>query len=720
MRNAGKICVALLLFALCSCSTTKVLQDGEYRLASNKISVNDKDFRSAQLDPYVQQKTSGWSPFLCVYNWANGKGKGWDKFVKRIGQAPVVYEADMVGKSEENIERRLEYLGYFDSKVNADVKVRKRKVYVMYNVELGHRYPIRNFTWDVPSGRFEEDFNRDSASISIRPGMMLSEQAVEAESERSAAAMRNMGYYGFSAENFFFEADTAGLDGMVDLHMSIREYTRGGSPKDARPLMPSQFDKVTISHPAGLKFRESVLRNLNTIRPGETYSEEQANICYSRLGALRVFNNVNIDMVPSAEDKVDCNISLSKSKLQGFKVNLEGSVNSTGLFGISPQVSYYNKNIFHGGEWLNLSFMGNFQFRLKDNIHSNELGCSAGLSFPKFLGLPYRIFKGANVPRTDITLSYNYQNRPEYTRNMISASYGYNASQGKFYYQIYPLSLNIIHLDQLDKDFENSLASDPFMRNSYSDHFDFGSSGNFYYSTSTESNPQSSFFYTRLQINHAGNLLCAFNKLMKQDEDGKRIIWETPYSQYVRAELTLGNTWRFGRNDGQVLAARLIAGAGYAYGNSSALPFERRFYGGGANSLRGWQSRTVGPGMSQLDTTFVIPNQSGDIHLEANLEYRFKIVWKLEGAAFVDAGNVWNYRSPEAVDELSVLSGKNFFKSVAMDWGVGLRLNLNFIVLRVDWGMRLHDPSREQRWLNPRDWVRRNGYAVHFGVGYPF
>ena len=134
MRNAGKICVALLLFALCSCSTTKVLQDGEYRRATNKMSVNDKDFRAAQLDPYVQQKTSGWSPFLCVYNLSNVKGKGWDKFVKRIGQAPVVYEADMVGKAEENVERRLEYLGYVDAKVNADLKVRKRKVYVKYNV----------------------------------------------------------------------------------------------------------------------------------------------------------------------------------------------------------------------------------------------------------------------------------------------------------------------------------------------------------------------------------------------------------------------------------------------------------------------------------------------------------------------------------------------------------------------------------------------------------
>lgn len=721
MRGGHILMAVAAVLLTAACSTTKVLQDGEYRLAANKISVtNDENFRAGQLDPYVHQKTTGWSPFLCVYNWANGKGGVWDRFVKRIGTAPVIYDPDMVEKSESNIATRLQYLGYFDSRVNADVKVKKRKVYVTYNVALGKQYPIRNFTWDVPGGQFEQDFARDSSAITIKPGMMLSEQAVESESNRSAAVLRNAGYYGLSPENYYFEADTAGMGGMVDLHMSIKEYPRGGSPRDAVPLVPCTFDKVTISHPSGLKFRESVLRNLNTIHPGDSYSEDAANICYDRLGALRVFNNVNIDMTPSGDDKVDCNITLSKSKVQGFKVNLEGSVNSTGLFGVSPQISYYHKNIFHGGEWLNLSFMGNFQFRFKDKVHSNELGCSAGLSFPKFLGLPYRIFKGSAVPRTDINFSYNYQNRPEYTRNIISAAYGYNASHGRFFYQIYPLNLNIIHLDELDADFAKNLANDPFMRNSYSDHFDFGSSGTFYYTTSTESNPRNSFFYTRFQFNHAGNLLSAFNKVMKTDADGGRIIWGTPYSQYVRGELTLGYTWRFGRKDNHVIATRLIAGAGYAYGNSSALPFERRFYGGGANSLRGWQSRTVGPGMSQMDTTFVIANQSGDMHLEANLEYRFPIVWKLEGAAFVDAGNVWDYRSGDKEDMSSVISGRNFFRSMAMDWGVGLRLNLNFIVLRVDWGMRVHDPARDNPWVSPKYWVKRNGYAVHFGVGYPF
>lgn len=727
MRGLYGHILMLFVTILCvaSCSTTKVLQDGQYRLASNKVAVDSKSFNSneARLESYIKQKTTAWSPFLYVYNWSNGKGKAWDRFVQKIGVAPVVYDAEQVEMSEKNIATRLEYLGYYDSKVEASVKVRKRRVYVTYNVDLGRQLPIVDFTWDVPSGEFKKAFDLDTANISIRPGMMLSENACNIESNRSSSVLRNDGFYGFSSNQFYFEADTLGMHDSVKLHMSIKEFARDETPKDAKPLCQYRINKVSISHPAGLKFREDVLRNLNTIHPGDVYSETAVSNTYSRLGALRVFNNVGIEMTPVDSNLVDCNITLSQSKLQGFKVNLEGSVNSTGLFGVSPQISYYHKNIFHGGEWLNLSFMGNFQFKFRNSdVHSTEFGVSAGLSLPEFLGLPSRIFVGPNVPRTDINLSYNYQNRPEYQRNIISASYGYSASFKKFFYQIYPLNVSVVRLNKLDEEFYNALASDPFMRNSYTNHFDFGSAGTFYFTTNTDSNPQTSFFYTRFQLNHAGNLISAFNKVMKSNEDGFRTVWGIPYSQYVRGELTVGKTWRFGRKDGQAIATRLVAGAGYAYGNSESLPFERLFYAGGANSLRGWQARSVGPGRAILDNAFKIPNQAGDLRFEANVEYRFNIVWKLEGATFIDAGNVWNIKDIGSQERPETLTGGPFFKSVAANWGVGMRINLNFIVLRLDWGMKIHDPSREDgsMWVSPGQWVKRDGYAVHFGVGYPF
>ena len=717
------ILAAASLLAASSCSTTRALQDGEYRLRRNKIEVtNDDEFNTNVLTPYIKQRSIGWTPFMTVYNWTNGKGKAWDKLVQKVGVAPVVYDASMVDESIEGIEKHLEYLGYYGSKAESQINVNKRRVDVTYKVTLGKRFPISDINITLPSrGEFREAFLADTSAMTIRKGDFLSEAALETETERSAAQLRNQGFFTFNKNHFFFEADTLTNPGSAILNMSIREYTRNASPKDAQPIRKFYIDDVTISYPKSLNIKDKVLRDLNTVEPGSPYSADVVNSTYSRLSAIRVFSSVNVGMTQSDTNLVDCSISLAQSKLQGFKVNLEASSNSSGLLGISPQLSYYHKNIFHGGEWLNLSFMGNFQFKFNDAIRSNEFGVSAGLSFPKFFPLPYRYFPGA-IPRTDVNISYNYQNRPEYTRNIISTSYGYNGNyRNKFFYQVYPLQLNIVRLFDLDESFYKTLANDPFLRNAYQDHFDLGSGTTLYYTTSPASIPEETYHYARLQFDIAGNLLSAFKPMMEKDENGSGMIWNTPYSQYVRTEATLGKTWVWGKNNGHSIATRLLAGVGYAYGNSTALPFEKHFYGGGANSLRGWQARTVGPGTSPRDTTFVIPNQTGDMKLEANIEYRFDIVWKLDGAVFVDAGNVWTLKHKDTPEnDPAIFRWNNLAESIAANWGVGVRLNFGFLLLRVDMGMKIHDPARVDKWVNPGQWLKRDNFALHFGVGYPF
>ena len=729
MKRAVHILLACIaLIATFSCSTTRVLQDGDYRLARNKVYItNDNEFSPNTLEPYLKQKPNpaillGWNPFLYVYNWSNGNGKAWDKLVQSIGVEPVVYDSDMVEASVANMMDRLTYLGYYGSTIESKVDVKKKNVSVTYNVTLGKRLPIKDIEIILPTeGTFADDFLADTAAMTIKVGDYLSEDILEKETVRASAALRNMGYYEFSKNNFFFEADTLTDPGSAILKMTINGYTRNETPERDRPINKFTFNEVSISYPQTLKIREKILKELNTIRPGETYSTNVVNNTYSRLSSLRMFSSVNIGMTPVDSNQIDCHINLSQSKLQGFKVNLEASTNSTGLFGISPQLSYYHKNIFHGGEWLNLGFMGNFQFKFKDAVRSNEFGVSAGLSFPRFLGLPYRHFKGA-IPRTDINISYNYQNRPEYTRNIISTSYGYNGNvNNRIFYQVYPVQLNIVRLFDLDEGFYMDLANDPFLKNAYQNHFDLGSGGTIYYTTDPETIPKSTYFYTRLQLDIAGNLLSAFKGVMKKDENGAGMIWNTPYSQFVRAEATVGKTWIWGRNSGQSLATRLVAGAGHAYGNSNALPFEKHFYAGGANSLRGWQARTVGPGTSPRDTSFVIPNQTGDMRLEANIEYRFDIVWKLEGAVFADAGNVWTLKMKDVeTEDGSIFRWNTLGESIAANWGLGIRLNLDFLLLRVDAGFKVHDPARTNKWVGPDQWFKRNGYALHFGVGYPF
>lgn len=727
MNRAGFYIIFFLtaLSAAVSCSTTRVLQDGEYRLVENSIVIEKGDkLNSNQLVPYIKQKSKSWSPMMCVYNWS-GKNKesSWSRFVRKIGVAPVVYDPDMVSPSVDNIKRHLEYIGYFNSEVEAKVEVNRQKVKVRYLVSPGKRYPIVAVNYFLPEDNpgFASDFMKDTANISVKRGDFLAESKLEAESARSAAYFRQSGYYGFSKNHYFFEADTLTKPGAAILDMSIKRHTRNESPEEAVNFRKFKFGKVDIFYPKSLKIRKNILYHLTMIKPGAPYSEEVVNNTYNRLSALRMLSSVNIELRDSDSAKVDCEIHIAPSKLQGFKVNMEASSNSTGLLGISPEVSFYHKNIFRGGEWLNLGFMGNFQFKPRDNVRSTEFGVSAGLSFPKFLFLPYSLFERA-IPRTDIKASYNYQNRPEYKRNIISTSFGYAGVNKKLYYQVYPLQLNVVHLFNIDRNFYSSLADNPFMRNAYQDHFDLGLGGLLYYTTNSSANPKTTYHYFSLQFNLAGNLLSLFKPFMDKDFSGAGMIWGTPFSQYLRGEISAAKTWRFGKEDKHSFATRLLIGAGHAYGNSMVLPFEQHFYVGGSNSLRGWQARGVGPGLSKRESSFVIPNQTGDMRLEANLEYRFPLFWKVEGASFIDVGNIWTLReSTEKNNDLAMISGKTLIRGLAADWGLGIRIDLNFILIRIDMGMQLHDPSSEpgKRWIEPKDWLKKRN-AVHFGVGYPF
>ncbi len=713
---------------ICSCSTTRVLEDGQYRLASNRIQVNNSvTFNTKNIESYIKQKPNsyiifGWNPFLNIYNWS-GKNpdKAINKFIRKIGTAPVVYQPSQVEASKENIGRHLEYLGYYGSEVSSDVEIKGRTVSVTYSVTLGKRFRIGDVTYSVPDGEFKEDFMADTSLFSIKPGDYLSEDALEKETELRALSLRRKGYFGFTKNYISFEADTLSSADTADILYMVKEYTRNQTPEYARPHKKYFLGEVTISHDSDLTFNDKILKDMCTIRPGKMYDEKEVNTTYSRFSALKLFSGVNITMNQRDSAIVDCDISLTRSRMQGFKVNLEGSTNSTGLIGISPQLSYYHKNIFHGGQWLNLGFLGNFQFKYDDkDVKSNEFGVSAGLSFPEFLGLANSRFHGPSVPRTEINISYNYQNRPEYTRNMISTSFGYSGQlrNGKFYYQFYPIQAKIVRLTDLDQDFYTTLTGNPFLRDAYQNHFDVGSGLVAYYTTNSDLNPKESFKYARLQLDASGNVLSLLNGVMKNDEYGSRLIWNTPYSQYIRTELTLGKTAVFGKSSNRSLAARIQGGVGFAYGNSSALPFEKQFYSGGANSMRGWQARALGPGTSKADTTFVIPSQTGDFKLEANLEYRFPLFWKLCGAVFADAGNIWTLKEMDGDNGKHTRFG---FDSIAADWGLGLRIDLNFLILRVDTGFKLHDPSRnDDCWLRPSEWLKKDGYSVHFGVGYPF
>ncbi len=714
------VLLVISLLVVISCSTTKLLPEGAYRLTANKVEFRGKEKISPkEVSMYVRQQPNtslifGWSPFLSIYNWSNGSGEGINKFWEKIGTPPVVFDSTLVESSRSNIAGHMEYLGYYHAKVDSEVEYRGRKATVKYIVELGDRIPIDTIVFEVPGGTFAREFSADSANITVHPGDYLAEKNLEAETVRGASVFRNLGYYDFSKNNYFFEADT--LTDRTTLYYRIRNYARGSSPTDD-PLAVYRIGKVNISHPSEIPFKESLLREFNTIRPGVPYNERMINTTYARLSALKLFNNVSIEMSPSDSAVVDCDIRLSGTDVLGFKANMEASTNSSGLLGFSPQLSFYHKNLFHGGEWLNLGFSGNWQMMAGARAHSSEFGVSASLSFPRLLGYPVNRMRGENVPRTEIRTSFNYQNRPEYRRSLASLSYGYNGQMRRdWFFQVYPLQFNLVKLYAMSDDFLLLLTEYPYLWDTFESHIDAGVGMMLYHTTDASVVPKTAYHYGRFNLDVSGNVVSLFNNVLPvSDFQGQHLLFGVPYKQYVRAEISLGKVFRFGWNDNNALALHLDAGAGWAYGNSTALPFEKQFYCGGASSMRGWQARTLGPGYEQMSEYFVLPSQTGDLKLEADVEYRFPSFWKLEWAIFAEVGNVWTLNG-EGLGKLD-LPG-----SLAGDWGIGLRVNLDFILLRLDAGLKVHDPARPagERWLGPKGWFAPGGAALHFGVGYPF
>ena len=702
--NCKNLFLSVLAGLLAAGCATQRLAEGEYRLAGNKIKVEGKQIGNSELTSYLAQKPS--ASFLGI---------------RRPGTQLVLYDEGQMNTSSDNIINHLEYIGYYGSKVRSEVEYKRKRAYVTYYVTPGKRYTIRSIDFELPQDEeFRKEFETDKPNITIKEGQYLAESTLEAETVRSAEFFRNRGYYGFDKSFYFCEADTLSHDGTAALTMAIRDYPRNGSPDEAKPHRKFTIGEVTLSYPKEIPIRTYILEELNVLHPGMPYSERAVNATYSRLSNLSVFNSVNVTMNPVSDNVVDCDINLLNGGVQGFKANLEASVNSTGLFGISPQINYFHKNFFHGGELFNMGLKGNFQFKTKDKIRSTEFSVSSSLRIPKLIGLPNTLFRGPNLPHTDMSLGFSYQDRPEYKRMMISTSFGYTGTfRRNFTYQFFPFQANIVRLlGNISESFAERLAKDLFLLNAYSDHFDMGMGGMLYYTTDPTPIPKRTYTYGRLTFDLAGNVLSLFNSAMPTNQIGQHTIWQIPYAQYVRGELQLGQTFRFGDGDTQAVALRFLVGAGYGYGNSTTVPFEKQFYAGGANSMRGWQARALGPGRVQPWTEyFLIPSQTGDFKMEANVEYRFPIVWKLEGALFADAGNVWNLRLAE------YMQGSNFsFDTIAADWGMGLRVNLDFILVRIDLGLKVYEPCRPagERLIGPEQWLQSGNFALHFGVGYPF
>ena len=761
-------CVSGLLFA--ACSVTRDLPQNDYLLQRVKIEEDrsvprDERIKSQEVTKYIRQTPNkhflGTDFYVWVYSLANPeKNNWWNNFKRKIGEEPVILDVAETERSASNLKIFLDSRGYFASQVDfkVDTLKRKRRVKVEYALHQSKPYRISSLSYDFRDRFLEPLLLADTASCLVRVGEVFNISILDAERERITAYLRDRGYYDFSVNNIEYEADTLAGNNTVGLKMVIKQHLTGYNARGV-----AQYDNNTVyrlrninvvpgynaakaransSYMSSLdtttyrglnilfdgkrpNVRAKVMRGVIPLFPNAIYNYSQVAHTYTNIMTMGYFKSARIGFseVPDSlvrrglisyvgqdgatpqvnytrEGYVDCNIYCTPSLKQGVKAEIEASTTSS-FYGLKAVVGYQNRNIFRGAELLEITGTVGYEYMKAPDAkqkHAMEFGLSAGLTLPRAIIFHTSPLSNITAPKTKFEISYNHQNRPYYRRDLSSVVWAYswrNRSHSSF--TVRPIDINWVNVAYIDQNYFNSLQNE-YLKHSFQSQLIMALSGSYIYNNarSTTTGNQTT---VRINCEASGNLVNGLEHLFSQPAAGKDYyeVLGIRYSQYVRADISASHRIMLG--EVTALAGRLYAGAGYAYGNSDAIPFDRMFY---------------------APTNVVYPTQMGDMKLEANLELRFPIWGMFHGALFFDAGNIWYIgRKGVSYPESSVFHFDEFYKQIAFNTGLGLRLDIKFAILRLDWGVQLHNPNQPigERWIHNFKW--RN-MSLNFGVGYPF
>lgn len=767
----GVLYTILLYFvlSLASCSATKFVPEGSYLLDEVKIHTDNKDIKPSDMRLYVRQNpNSKWfsavKTQLYVYNWSGRDSTKWlNKFLRKIGDAPVIYnEADAI-RSQEEIAKAVQNLGYMGATVKRTIKTKKKKLKLFYEINSGRPYTVRTLKYDISDKKIAEYLQNDSTKSTLKEGMLFDVNTLDTERQRITDYLLCNGYYKFNKDYITYTADTARNTYQVDLTLHLLPYKAyvGDVPKehpqykinkinfitDYDVLQSSALSSIEINdslHYNGfpiyykdqLYLRPKVLVDNLRFTSGDLYDERNVQKTYTYFGRLSALKYTNIRFFETQNDdstRLNCYVMLTKSKHKSISFELEGT-NSAGDLGAAASVSFQHRNLFRGSETFMVKFRGAYEAISGlqpgyKNHNYTEYGVETSINFPSFL-FPFLTsdFKQRIRATTEFGLQYNYQLRPEFSRTIASASWSYKWMQKqKIQHRIDLLDISYLYLpwispqfqeDYIDKDKDNYILRYNYenrliVRMGYN--YNYNSAGGILVNNTITSNSYS----IRAGFESAGNILYGVSKMinMRKNKDGEYAILGIPYAQYLKGDFDFAKNIVIDHRNS--LAFHAGIGVAVPYGNAKVVPFEKRYFSGGANSVRGWSVRNLGPGSFAGDGNFM--NQSGDIKLDASIEYRTRLFWKFRGAAFIDAGNIWTIREYENQPG-GAFEFDKFYKQIAVAYGLGLRLDLDFFVLRFDGGMKAVNPKYEktkERYpiIHPKF---SRDFAFHFAVGYPF
>lgn len=767
-RRIPYILIFIIPILLHSCKATKYIPEDEYLLHSYKIESGKGDFEKKSLNDYIKQKPNKriifWRFYLSLYNLSSpDKENGFHNWLRRIGEPPVLYDEELKEKSSEQLTLYMRNKGFYHVEVTDTTFYKNQRTKVVYTVTPNQPYRIRDITYFFHDATLSSMVLADTASSQFRVGERFDVDMLQKERIRIESVLRDSGYYSFNRDYVYYEVDSALNSQQVDITLGISNFQK--QDKRGRVLhvdhpvykirdvhMVTDFDAVSRDRnsDSGLlekdtvvfdsihlvystkpNIRPSVVTQKNYIIPGELYDASNVQNTYRNLSSLSAFRMVDIrfNEVESASPMLDCEVLIAPATRQSYTIKVEGT-NSAGNIGAAGNLSYRHRNLFGGSEQLDLSFLGAIE-TLRETASDSEdasstlnwmqeYGVETRLRIPKFL-LPFKTdqFIRRYNPQTNIRLSYNYQKRPDYIRTLANASFGYDWKGSKnLVHRVYPLEASLILTPYKSPEFIEWLEG-KYLFYSYEPHLIIDTRYSMIW-TNQKLLKNQNFQDIRLNLETAGNLLYAGHKLLAADPgDNNYQLLGVDFAQYVKADIDL-RSYNFLYEDVSLIF-RAFAGVGFAYANSNAMPFEKQYFSGGANSIRAWQVKNLGPGSYQDPDKTTYPNQTGDVKLEANMEYRFKLFWKLEAALFLDMGNIWSLSS-EDDREGAGFEFSRFYKEIAVGTGVGTRAVFSFFIFRFDLGIPLRNPYpiEGSEWLPGNAGVKGKDLTFNLAIGYPF
>lgn len=762
--------VALLgcFFILASCATTRKLGEDETLYVGvkemkietpDKVKLNSTQSSAASEPLSVKPNNPIYSPYyrspfplgLWVYNWNIKKEKGLKWWLyRKLSKKPVLISDVQPELRLKMVENNMKDFGFYGAKLSYEVLPKKsnpKKAKISYRVELPQPFRYGNIELWRWSPAMDSIVRPSMAFSELKTGDRYDVNLMEQERQRISKRLRNKGYYFFQPDYIEFLVDTTSREKTADVRIALKQ----GVPATA--LKPYRLnhvevvlsgndgdggrdsltvDSVKIIYEPPMTLKPNVLMRAVRVRPGQLYSALRQSRTQAKFVQLGVFKFANMAITASdttTQQGLDMQISGEFALPIETEVEMDVSSKSNNLLGPGLTLGVTNRNMFKRAETFSVKLTGSYEWQVGGNkqatgnsglINSYELGLNVNLSVPRLLVPKLMQSKRDRHEQTHFQIGVDLMNRHNYFRMISfwgSATYDFNSSL-RNYHSIVPFKLNYTYLLKTSQAFDSVTMRNPTVAKSFSNQFIPSMSYTYTYDrAATYRNPNRLFWQT--SVTQAGNIIAGCQKLFGNDKKEGKVFLNNRYSQFVKMTTELIGYKSMDRNN--QLAVRVMGGIGYAYGNSKVMPYSEQFYIGGANSIRAFQVRSIGPGSYHpVATKYSYLDQTGDIKLEGNLEYRFTIYENLKGACFLDVGNVWLLRSEEQRPG-GEFSLKGLAKELAMGTGLGVRYDFSFIVVRADLGIPIHAPYDTGRsgYYNIEGKFGK-GLVLNIAIGYPF